>query len=127
MTYALDTNRFQQITQPLANTRVLGSTLITPAVKLLNIPEIVAVDQIQAARDLPTGGYIIFAAERITGGLHEFLRSTQGAGEKDNRKRTSLSAFTETTQVMESAIPYRKPFAAAADRFQTLKREWSFC
>lgn len=126
MTYALDTNRFQQITQPLANTRVLGSTLITPAVKLLNIPEIVAVDQIQAARDLPTGGYIIFAAERITGGLHEFLRSTQGGGEKDNRKRTSLSAFTETTQVMESAIPYRKPFAAAADRFQTLKREWSF-
>lgn len=126
MTYALDTNRFQQITQPLTNTGVLGSTLITPAVKLLNIPEIIAVDQIQAARDLPTGGYIIFAAERITGGLHGFLTRTQGRQETDNNRRAALSGFAQTTQVVEGVIPYRQPFAAAADRFQALKKEWSF-
>ncbi|MEB3343351.1 family 10 glycosylhydrolase [Okeania sp.] len=126
MTYALDTNRFQQITQPLANTGVLGSTLITPAVKLLNIPEIVAVDQIQAARDLPTGGYIIFAAERITGGLHGFLTRTQGASETGNGNRASLNAFVKPAYVVEGLIPYRQPFAAAADRFQALKKEWSF-
>ena len=126
MTYALDTNRFQQITQPLTNTGVLGSTLITPAVKLLNIPEIVAVDQIQAARDLPTGGYIIFAAERITGGLHGFLTRTQGAPERDDNRRASLNSFTKPSHVVEGIIPYRQPFAAAADRFQALKKEWSF-
>jgi len=126
MTYALDTNRFQQITQPLTNTGVLGSTLITPAVKLLNIPEIVAVDQIQAARDLPTGGYIIFAAERITGGLHGFLTRTQGAPETDDNRRASLNAFAKPSHVVEGIIPYRQPFAAAADRFQALKKEWSF-
>ncbi|GGA01528.1 family 10 glycosylhydrolase [Okeania sp. KiyG1] len=126
MTYALDTNRFQQITQPLTSTRVLGSTLITPAVKLLNIPEIVAVDQIQAARDLPTGGYIIFAAERITGGLHGFLTRTQGGPETGKNSRASLNAFANPSHVVEGPIPYRQPFAAAADRFQALKKEWSF-
>ncbi len=126
MTYALDTNRFQQITQPMTNTGVLGSTLITPAVKLLNIPEIVAVDQIQAARDLATGGYIIFAAERITGGLHGFLTRTQGALETDNNRRASLNAFSKPSHIVEGSIPYRQPFAAAADRFQALKKEWSF-
>ncbi|NEQ75863.1 MAG: family 10 glycosylhydrolase [Okeania sp. SIO2C9] len=126
MTYALDTNRFQQITQPLTSTRVLGSTLITPAVKLLNLPEIVAVDQIQASRDLPTGGYIIFAAERITGGLHGFLTRTQGGPETGKNNRASLSAFANPSHVVEGIIPYRQPFAAAADRFQALKKEWSF-
>ena len=126
MTYALDTSRFQQITQPLTNTRVLGSTLITPAVKLLNLPEIVAVDPIQAARDLPTGGYIIFAAERISGGFHGFLTRTQGALETDNNRRASLNAFGKPSHVVEGIIPYRQPFAAAADRFQALKKEWSF-
>ena len=126
MTYAMDTNRFQQITQPLTDSRVLGSTLITPAVKLLNIPEIVAVDQIQAARDLPTGGYIIFAAERITGGLHGFLTRTQGAPETENNRRASLNAFAKPSHIVEGPIPYRQPFVAAADRFQALKKEWSF-
>ncbi|NEN91670.1 MAG: family 10 glycosylhydrolase [Okeania sp. SIO3H1] len=126
MTYALDTNRFQQITQPLTSTRVLGSTLITPAVKLLNLPEIVAVDQIQAARDLPTGGYIIFAAERITGGLHGFLTRTQGGPETGKNNRASLSTFANPSHVVEGPIPYRQPFVAAADRFQALKKEWSF-
>ncbi|WP_293063175.1 family 10 glycosylhydrolase [Okeania sp. SIO2B3] len=126
MTYALDTNRFQQITQPLTSTRVLGSTLITPAVKLLNLPEIVAVDQIQAARDLPTGGYIIFAAERITGGLHGFLTRTQGGPETGKNNRASLSTFANPSHVVEGIIPYRQPFVAAADRFQALKKEWSF-
>ncbi|OZH53826.1 hypothetical protein AFK68_15085 [Hydrocoleum sp. CS-953] len=92
----------------------------------MNLPEIVAVDQIQAARDLPTGGYIIFAAERISGGFHGFLTRTQGAPEMANNRRASLNAFSKPSHVVEGIIPYRQPFAAAADRFQALKKEWSF-
>lgn len=113
MTYALDTNRLQRIAQPLTVERSIGPTLIAPAVKLLKLPEIVAIDQIQALRDLPTGGYSIFAVETIGNGLQGFFSRTQG--------RSPVSA-----QAMKEPIPYRQPLAAAAFRFLMLKQEWSF-
>ncbi|MGL5060610.1 MAG: family 10 glycosylhydrolase [Microcoleus sp.] len=112
MTYALDTNRLQRITQPLATERSLGSALISPSVKLLSLPEIVAIDQIQALRDLPTGGYSIFAVESISSGMQGFFNRTQG------RPVRSTSAA--------EPIPYRQPFAAAASRYIAMKQEWSF-
>ncbi len=111
MTYSLDTNRLRRITEPLTQEQRLGSSLITPSVKLLNIPEIVAIDQIQAVRDLSTGGYSIFAFESIRNGLHSFFRQTQGC--RQNNCPASI-------------IPYREPFAAANDRYLALKREWSY-
>ena len=111
MTYSLDTNRLQRITQPLTHSDRLGATLIVPSVKLLNIPEIVAIDQIQALRDLPTGGYSIFAVETIGHHLQGFFSRTQGCADGGCRS---------------TAIPYRQPFVAAADRYTALKREWSF-
>ncbi len=113
MTYALDTNRFQRISQPLTQEKVLGSSLIAPGVKLLEIPEIVAIDQIQASRDLSTGGYAIFAFETINNNLQSYLNRTQG------------HSTTRSTSVNEP-IPYRQPFAAAASRYKVLKQEWSF-
>ncbi|WP_265236212.1 family 10 glycosylhydrolase [Lyngbya sp. CCAP 1446/10] len=112
MTYALDTNRLQRITEPLAKEQMLGSALISPSVKLLTLPEVVAIDQIQALRDLPTGGYAIFAVESINSGMQGFFNRTQG------RPVRSASA--------SEPIPYRQPFAAAASRYTTLKQEWSF-
>lgn len=112
MTYALDTNRLQRITQPLTTERNLGPTLIAPSVKLLSLSEIVAIDQIQALRDLPTGGYAIFAVESISSGMQGFFNRTQG------RPLRSTSA--------SEPIPYRQPFAAAASRYIAMKQEWSF-
>ena len=112
MTYALDTNRLQRITEPLAKEQMLGSALISPSVKLLTLPEVVAIDQIQALRDLPTGGYAIFAVESISSGIQGFFNRTQGA------RVRSASAL--------EPIPYRQPFAAAVSRYTALKQEWSF-
>ncbi len=112
MTYALDTNRLQRITEPLVKEQILGSALISPSVKLLTLPEVVAIDQIQALRDLPTGGYAIFAVESISSGMQGFFNRTQG------RPVPSTSAA--------EPIPYRQPFAAAASRYTALKQEWSF-
>ncbi len=112
MTYALDTNRLQRITEPLAKEQMLGSALIAPSVKLLTLPEVVAIDQIQALRDLPTGGYAIFAVESINSAMQGFFNRTQGA------RVRSASAL--------EPIPYRQPFAAAASRYNAMKQEWSF-
>lgn len=109
MTYAMDTNRLKRITQPLTQEQRLGSALISPAIKLLNLPEIVAIDQLQSLRDLSTGGYSIFAVETIGNNLQNYFRRTQNS--------------SQTTQ---PPIPYRQPFAAAHDRYLALKREWSF-
>ncbi|MDY7020575.1 MAG: family 10 glycosylhydrolase [Cyanobacteriota bacterium] len=111
MTYSLDTNRLHRITEPLTSSNRLGATLIIPSVKLLNIPEIVAIDQIQALRDLPTGGYSIFAVESIGHHLQAYFNRTQSCEDQSCRS---------------VAIPYRQPFVAAADRYMALKREWSF-
>jgi uncharacterized lipoprotein YddW (UPF0748 family) len=112
MTYALDTNRLQRITEPLVKEQMLGSALISPSVKLLTLPEVVAIDQIQALRDLPAGGYAIFAVESISRGMQGFFNRTQGPPVR------STSAA--------QPIPYRQPFAAAASRYTALKQEWSF-
>lgn len=112
MTYALDTNRLQRITEPLVNEQILGSALISPSVKLLTLPEVVAIDQIQALRDLPTGGYAIFAVESISSAMQGFFNRTQGPP-------------VRSTSAAEP-IPYRQPFAAAASRYTALKQEWSF-
>ncbi|WP_293128226.1 family 10 glycosylhydrolase [Microcoleus sp. bin38.metabat.b11b12b14.051] len=112
MTYALDTNRLERITEPLVKEEMLGSALISPSVKLLSLPEVVAIDQIQALRDLPTGGYAIFAVESISSGMQGFFNRTQGRG-----VRSTTAA---------EPIPYRQPFAAAASRYTALKQEWSF-
>ena len=110
MTYALDTNRLQQITSPLLRGAALGSSLIVPSVRLLNLSDRVAVDQMQLLRDLPTGGYSLFAFENFSDRLHTILSRTQGT-------------------VMRSPnqpVPYRQPFYAAATRYAALQREWSF-
>jgi hypothetical protein len=126
MTYALDTNRLQQLAEPLTNEEFLGNALIAPAIKLLKLSEIVAIDQVQALRDLPTGGYSIFAAEKIDGGFERFLFRTQGPESARNSREFSFVGTGRQAHVVEGPIPYRQPFAAAAARYQALTREWGF-
>ncbi len=110
MTYAMDTTGLQNLAQPVLAQASLSSTLILPAIRLLNLPDIVAVDQIQLLRDLPVSGFALFAAENLDANLHGIFNRTQGR---------SSSAASEP-------IPYRKPFPAAAARYAALQREWSF-
>jgi uncharacterized lipoprotein YddW (UPF0748 family) len=124
MTYALDTNRLNELTAPLPNS--LGQSLLAPAVKLLNIPEIVAIDQIQALRDLPTTGYSLFAAERITSGIHNFLARTQGDNTGNNTRQASLNTLMGNSQTVAGTIPYRQPFVSAQERFNAIQQEWSY-
>lgn len=105
MTYALDTNRLQRLSEPLL--AVPSPVPIIPSVKLHYLSEIQEIDQIQAIRDLPTAGYALFAAEMLDDPLHRLLSRTQPSPEMQ-------------------PIPYRQPFQAAVARFSALQREWDF-
>ncbi len=110
MTYAPDTNRFQQLAQPWLNHTNLGSSLISPGIYLLRLPEVGAIDQIQLLRDLPSGGYSLFALEHFGNNLQAILSRTQGIRQANTKE----------------PIPFRQPFAAAAARFSNLSQEWNF-
>lgn len=111
MSYAMDTNRLQQLTHSwLTNQANLGSTLVLPGIRLLHLPNSAIVDQMQALRDSPAGGYALFAADNLNPDLQTILDQTQGA--KQPHQAT--------------LIPYRQPFATAASRYTALQREWSF-
>lgn len=111
MSYAMDTNRLQHMVTPLAAVD-LGGTLVLPAVRLLNLPEAAVIDQMQAIRDLPTGGYALFAAADITETLQSVFNRTQGIPADAEHRHSA-------------PIPYRQPFHAAVGRFDALRREWS--
>ena len=113
MSYAQDTHRLQQLAGPwLTEQANLGSALVLPGIRLLGLPRSAVVDQIQALRDLPSGGYSLFAAENLNTdtSLQEILNRTQG------------HVRSET----QDPVPYRQPFAAAASRYTALQREWSY-
>ncbi|MCL1463002.1 glycoside hydrolase family 10 protein [Argonema galeatum] len=110
MAYAQDTNRFSQLAAPWLSNPDLSSTLVLPGILLLNLPEISAIDQIQFVRDLPNGGYSLFAFEHFSDRLRSIFNRTQG-----NNGATS-----------KEPIPYRQPFAASASIFASLQREWGF-
>ena len=110
MTYALDTKGLQQLAQPVLTQSTLSSALILPGIRLLNLPNPVAIDQIQLVRDLPAGGYALFAVENLDANLTSILSRTQGGGSPSTSE----------------PVPYRQPLRAAAARYAALQREWSF-
>jgi uncharacterized lipoprotein YddW (UPF0748 family) len=110
MTYALDTHRFNNLSQPWITSTKLGSTLVLPGIRLLNLPVSVAVDQIQLSRDLPASGYSLFAVENLSNELQTLFQRTQGS----------------SSTLLQAPIPYRQPFQTAAARYTGLQREWNF-
>jgi uncharacterized lipoprotein YddW (UPF0748 family) len=110
MTYALDTGSLEERTQPLFDQSLPGSSLVLPGLRLLKVPDPVTVDQLQYVRNMPTGGYALFAAENLTSAFESILNRTQGANDSANSE----------------PLPHRQPFQAAAARYQALQREWSF-
>ncbi len=110
MSYAMDTNRLHRLAGPwLSENANLGSTLVLPGIRLLNLSDSAAIDQIQALRDLPSGGYSLFAVENLNDNLQAVFSRTQG---QDNNSR--------------EPIPHRDPFGTAAARYNAMQREWDF-
>jgi len=109
MTYALDTPTFSRLAQPWIVSKKLGSTLLVPGIRLLNLPELGAFDQLQLIRDLPVGGYALFAAENL-----------------QNQQLQQIFSSTQGNKVKEEPIPYRQPFKTAALRYASLQEEWEF-
>lgn len=108
MTYAENTAELREITQPLFVNQHKGATLLLPGIRLLNLPDVVAVDQTQLLRSLPTGGYTFFAAENFNQNLQQILSRIQG------KKQTI------------QPLPHRQPFKTAVSRYQNLQKEWNF-
>ena len=108
MSYAMDTNRFEQLIHPWVIEGDYGSTLIIPGIRLLNLPEMAALDQIQTLRDLPVSGYALFAAENLQQGIQTLLSNTQGDAD------------------IAHSLPQQQPFNTAVERYQALQREWGW-
>ena len=110
MSYARDTNRLEQLVHPWLVENDYGSTLVLPGIRLLNLSQSATVDQVQALRDLPTGGYALFAVANLTSGLQTILNRTQGQSAADS----------------PALIPQREPFQVASARFLALQQEWNW-
>ncbi len=105
MTYAGNTRRLAQLVEPNLEIVRQSPVLFLPSVNLLELPKVEFLDQMQVVRDLPTGGYAMFAARQLT---------------------DELQGLLQQSAISSSQIPYRDPFGAARDRFAGLKQEWDF-
>ncbi len=129
MTYATDTNRFQQLTAPLLELGNPRATFVLPGIRLLNLPAALAVDQIQTLRDSSFEGYSLFAAQDLNDAYHSLFSRTQGLLARCTLQRVECAETVPTAlppALKPDLIPYRQPFQTAHSRYLTLKREWSF-
>lgn len=108
MTYAKDTERLNFLTSPLLREFTQGKALLLPGIRLLNMSEVDALDQMQLLRSLATEGYSLFAAENLNSDLTTVFNQTQG-----DRARAD-------------ELPHREPFTAALSRYRSLQQEWNF-
>jgi uncharacterized lipoprotein YddW (UPF0748 family) len=109
MTYALHTGSFEDRTKPVYDHSEKSSSLIVPGIRLLNVPDKETVDQMQSLRNMPTGGYALFAAENFNPNLQVIFKQTQGSSPQK-----------------EEPVPYRQPFQTVLARYQALQKEWNF-
>lgn len=109
MTYSKDSEQLYSLTNPLLAEFTQGKALLLPGIRLLNIPEVVALDQMQLLRGLSTEGYSLFAVENLNSRLTTIFQQTQG-----NQKTAS------------DQLPHREPFLATYSRYRRLQQEWNF-
>lgn len=105
MTYALNTRRLQQLVEPTLPGVKEAPVLILPSLNLMSLPQVQLRDQLQAVRDLPSGGYSLFAAAHLADNHQQMLAQASSAS---------------------NLLPYRDPLSTALERFTALKREWDF-
>lgn len=107
MAYAMDTLRFQEMTEPWLMDPTLQSTLIIPGVNLPQLSDVAVLDQVQYLRDYPSAGYALFAMDHLSEPLqNQFYPSSAATG-------GTLS-------------PHRDPFRAVQLRYNALEQEWDY-
>ncbi len=105
MTYTLNTRRLQQLIAPILNPVEVSPVLFLPSLNLQELPEVQLRDQLQAVRDLPSGGYSLFAAAHLNENQNDVLN-----------RASSTSGL----------IPYRQPLESIQERFRLLAAEWEY-
>ena len=110
MSYAKDAGRLHTLVAPLQREFESGKALLLPGIRLLGIPEIIALDQMQLLRGMSTEGYALFAAENLNSHLTTIFNNTQG----------------DSTFEVKQPLPHRQPFDASFVRYQNLQQEWNF-
>ncbi|WP_425461548.1 glycoside hydrolase family 10 protein [Hyella patelloides] len=110
MTYALDTEQLKTLTRPLLEDFSEGKALLLPGIRLLNVPDVVAVDQMQLLRGMSAEGYALFAAENFRPSLAEIFNRLQGNLET----------------ISSEPLPHRQPFRSTQVRYRSLKQEWNY-
>ena len=110
MTYAKDSERLYSLTDPLLDEFDGGKALLLPGIRLLNISDVAALDQMQLLRGMSTQGYALFAAENLDSRLAAIFNSTQGNNDPESKK----------------LLPHREPFETTQARYQSLQQEWNF-
>ncbi|MBL1209429.1 family 10 glycosylhydrolase [Geminocystis sp. GBBB08] len=109
MTYALHTGSFEDRTKSVYEFSAKNSSLIIPGIRLLNVPNAEAFDQMQSVRNMPSGGFALFAAENFNPALGTMFKQTQG-----------------NSTEMKEPLPHRQPFQSAVSRYEALQKEWNF-
>lgn len=112
MTYALDTEQLKTLTNPLFEDFSDGKAILLPGIRLLNVPDVIAVDQMQLIRGMSAEGYALFAAENFRPTLAEIFHRLQGK----SKESEPLTEF----------LPHRQPFQATQVRYRSLQQEWNF-
>lgn len=110
MTYAKDADTLYTLANPLLNEFTRGKALLLPGIRLLDILEVNAIDQMQLLRGMSTEGYSLFAAENLNSNLIDIFQTTQGS----------------VTAEHKQLIPYRKPFQTSLTRYRDLQKEWNY-
>ena len=110
MTYAKDTDRLYSLTSPLLKEFEQGKALLLPGIRLLNMSDVAALDQMQLLRGMSTEGYALFAAENLNSRLASIFSNTQGSRIDDDKH----------------FLPHRKPFEVTLSRFKGLQKEWNY-
>ncbi len=109
MTYAQNTDYLNSLTSPLLSEFDRGQALLLPGIRLLDISDVAALDQVQLLRGMSTQGYALFAADNLDSRLIKIFSRTQG----------------ENSQT-EQLLPHREPFKTALARYHGLQGEWNF-
>lgn len=109
MTYALNTGSFEDRTRSIYEFPSKNASLIIPGIRLLNVPNAEAFDQMQSVRNMPSGGFAFFAAENFNTDLGTMFKQTQG-----------------NIPESQEPLPHRQPFQTSLARYQALQKEWNF-
>ena len=104
MTYVENSRRMEQLVRPALEATSRSPVLLLPSLNLLDLKEVEFLDSMQAVRDLPTGGYSLFAARHLNGEFQSILNQSR---------------------IPSSQVPYRSPFGASVFRFNALQKEWN--